>query len=214
MAVIVSYEVLGGDWSKIALDVESQLPLTNLHWKSASRTIRTIQTLDLEFQPLITFSDELTPVSLLDRPYLHLLFVICDVRLSPLGLKYFGFTELMTILLAQDNEVYRATVRTQIREWLDSVISKHRQEWLVVHVTTGRSAGGKFYQRKGSVVDKIRADFNTGKRDRLVNLWKVLFVCLPISDGWFDISAVFKSPSFPRPKRMGLHQILLLGLTL
>lgn len=65
----------------------------------------------------------------------------------------------------QDNEMYRATVRLQIREWLDSISAKHK-EWLIVHVSAGRSAGSKFYQRKGSVVDKIRADFNTEKRDR------------------------------------------------
>lgn len=70
----------------------------------------------------------------------------------------------------QDNEVYRTTVRSQIRDWVDSVVAKHKQEWLIVVVTSGRIAGAKFYQRKGSVVDKIRADFNTGKRDRCVDL--------------------------------------------
>ena len=42
------------------------------------------------------------------------------------------------------------------------------QEWLIINVTTTKIAGSKFYQRKGSVLDKIRADFNTGKRDRSV----------------------------------------------
>lgn len=64
--------------------------------------------------------------------------------------------------------MYRATIRTQIREWLDSVVAKQQQEWLIVHVASGRSAGAKFYQRKSAVVDKIKADFNTGKRDRCV----------------------------------------------
>lgn len=68
----------------------------------------------------------------------------------------------------QDNEVYRATLRTQIREWLDSITAKRHQEWLIVHVTSGRGSGGKFYQRKGTIVDKIKADFNVGKRDRSV----------------------------------------------
>ena len=62
--------------------------------------------------------------------------------------------------------MYRATVRTQIREWLDGIIARPNQEWLIVNLTSGRNAGAKFYQRKGSVVDKIRADFNTGKKDR------------------------------------------------
>ena len=72
----------------------------------------------------------------------------------------------LTHKLSQDNETYRATIRTQIREWLDSVLARQSQEWLIVHVTSGRSAGAKFYQRKGAVVDKIKADFNTGKKDR------------------------------------------------
>ena len=64
--------------------------------------------------------------------------------------------------------MYRATLRTQIREWLDSITAKRHQEWLIVHVTSGRGFGGKFYQRKGTIVDKIKADFNVGKRDRSV----------------------------------------------
>ena len=64
--------------------------------------------------------------------------------------------------------MYRATLRTQIREWLDSITAKRHQEWLIVHVTSGRGSGGKFYQRKGTIVDKIKTDFNVGKRDRCV----------------------------------------------
>lgn len=67
----------------------------------------------------------------------------------------------------QDNEAYRATLRGEIREWLDTISHRRDNEWLIVHVTSGSTlANSKFYQRKGSVVDKIRADFNTGKRDR------------------------------------------------
>lgn len=69
-------------------------------------------------------------------------------------------------MTVQDNETYRATIRTQIREWLDSVIARQSHEWLIIHVTSGRSGGAKFYQRKGTVVDKIKADFNVGKKDR------------------------------------------------
>ena len=66
----------------------------------------------------------------------------------------------------QDNETYRATIRLQIREWLDAVVARQNHEWLIVHVASSKSAGAKFYQRKSTVVDKIKADFNTGKRDR------------------------------------------------
>lgn len=77
--------------------------------------------------------------------------------------------------------MYRATLRTQIREWLDSITAKRHQEWLIVHVTSGRGSGGKFYQRKGTIVDKIKADFNVGKRDRSVSVPRVSF-CRPLFD--------------------------------
>ncbi|GAA5838645.1 hypothetical protein JCM11251_003252 [Rhodosporidiobolus azoricus] len=146
----VAYEALPStaDYEMVRADVERQLPLRNLHWvrkSGASRTIRTIQALPLHFRPLEAFSD--ARADLLERPYLHLLFVVCD-----------------------DSEVYRATLRTQIREWLDSVTSKQHHEWLIVHVTSGRGGVAKFYQRKGSIVDKIKADFNIGKKDRCVQV--------------------------------------------
>ncbi|KAL8287387.1 hypothetical protein RQP46_003839 [Phenoliferia psychrophenolica] len=146
----VSHSVLGGEWSSIEAEVLRQLPLKNLHWKSKSANrpgISTIQSLLVNFRPLASSDLTANSVPLLERPYLHLLFVICD-----------------------DNEVYRATVRTQIREWLDGIIARPNQEWLIVNLTSGKNAGAKFYQRKGSVVDKIKADFNAGKKDRCVHV--------------------------------------------
>ncbi|BGP50119.1 hypothetical protein JCM10450v2_006030 [Rhodotorula kratochvilovae] len=145
----VAYEALpaNADYEAVRGDVERHLPLRNLHWvrkSSANRTIRTIQTLPLDVRPLASFHNA---VDLLDRPYLHLLFVVCD-----------------------DNEVYRATIRTQIREWLDTITAKHHQEWLIVHVTSGSRGAAKFYQRKGAIVDKIKADFNVGKKDRCIQV--------------------------------------------
>ncbi|GAA5867144.1 hypothetical protein JCM1840_001497 [Sporobolomyces johnsonii] len=150
--VAAAYEALPGpgDYEAVRKDIERQLPLRNLHWvrkNAAHRSIRTIQTLSVDFRPLTTFPDGGIGASLLSRPYLHLLFVVCD-----------------------DNEVYRATIRSQIREWLDGVIAKQHQEWLIVHVTTGKGSGAKFYQRKSAIVDKIKADFNTGKKDRCIQV--------------------------------------------
>ncbi|GAA5860671.1 hypothetical protein JCM3774_006246 [Rhodotorula dairenensis] len=147
--VAVAYEALpvAADFESVRADVERHLPLRNLHWvrkSSANRTIRTIQTLPVHVRPREAFRGA---TDLLDMPYLNLLFVVCD-----------------------DNEVYRATLRTQIREWLDSITAKRHQEWLIVHVTSGRGSGGKFYQRKGTIVDKIKADFNVGKRDRCIQV--------------------------------------------
>ncbi|GAA5838208.1 hypothetical protein JCM5353_006041 [Sporobolomyces roseus] len=150
--VRVAFEALPstGDFESVRKDVERQLPLRNLHWvrkNAANRSIRTINDLKVEFEPLKTFPEVSNGGNLLNRPYLHLLFVVCD-----------------------DNEVYRATIRTQIREWLDGVIQKQHQEWLIVHVTSGKSGGAKFYQRKSGIVDKIKADFNVGKKDRCIQV--------------------------------------------
>lgn len=162
----VAWEALPAatDFETVRADVERHLPLRNLHWvrkSAANRTIRTIQTLPVQVRPRETFQ---SAADLLDMPYLSMLFVVCDARLRTLTPRQLDW--ILTLGLSQDNEVYRATLRTQIREWLDSITAKRHQEWLIVHVTTGRGTGGKFYQRKGTVVDKIKADFNTGKRDR------------------------------------------------
>lgn len=149
--VIVSLEFLPANTSvqtPITNEFSSHLPLNDLQWKSSSRsTTRTIESLNLDFRP---FRDSVKdnqlqqiPINLLERPYLHLLFVASD-----------------------DNEAYRITLRPQIREWLNAVQSRKLQEWLIVHVTSQKTGPAKFYQRKGSVFDKIRADFNVSKRDR------------------------------------------------
>lgn len=153
--VVVSLEFLPGNTSvqtPITNEFSSHLPLTDLQWKSSSRsTTRTIETLSLDFRPFKDAVKEAAPqqipINLLERPYLHLLFVVSD-----------------------DNEAYRTTLRPQIRDWLNTVQSKRLQEWLIVHVTAQKTGTAKFYQRKGSVFDKIRADFNTGKKDRSVQL--------------------------------------------
>lgn len=81
--VSVSYEVVPGgeaDWSKISTEVLRQLPLRNLHWKSSNRSIRTIQELTVNFKPLSALEGKHNS-SLFERPYAHLLFVLCDVSL-------------------------------------------------------------------------------------------------------------------------------------
>lgn len=149
--VIVSLEFLPTSTpvqTPITNEFSSHLPLTDLQWKSSSRsTTRTIETLSLDFRSFRETArdapQQQIPTNLLERPYLHLLFIASD-----------------------DNEAYRITLRPQIREWLNTVQAKKLQEWLIVHVTTQKTGPAKFYQRKGSVFDKIRADFNVSKRDR------------------------------------------------
>jgi trafficking protein particle complex subunit 10 len=71
-------------------------------------------------------------------------------------------------LTEQDNDTYRNTVRKTIREWYNGVLSKRNQEWMILHVIPKSSSGGKSsrFAVKGSVFDKIKADFNSSKKDR------------------------------------------------
>ena len=64
--------------------------------------------------------------------------------------------------------MYRASVKKQIRDWHASVPQRKNQEWLIVQVVRpeGKAAQGRMFQMKTSVLDKIKADFNTDKRDR------------------------------------------------
>ena len=73
-----------GTWKQIQSSLEAQLPFRNIHWKPAGHaSIRTIQELYVNFVPLASVRDESAsqvPVTVLDKPLLHLFFVACDVR--------------------------------------------------------------------------------------------------------------------------------------
>lgn len=94
--VIVSYHTSPSPdvWERIHTDLRRQLPLKNLLWKSASRSVRTINQVHLDFQPLAssdltTNTNAIPSISLanssvrdihgLSTPLLHMLFVACDV---------------------------------------------------------------------------------------------------------------------------------------
>lgn len=70
-------------WSLVREDFTAHLPLRNLHWKSANRPLRSIQSLDVEMRPYDPSADEQPhqmPISLLERPYLNIMLVKCDVH--------------------------------------------------------------------------------------------------------------------------------------
>jgi hypothetical protein len=53
-----------------------------------------------------------------------------------------------------------------IKEWMASVVQR-KLEWLIVHVVAPDTRQtGSFFQMKSTVIDKLKADFNTDKRDR------------------------------------------------
>ncbi|KAH9079351.1 trafficking protein particle complex subunit 10 [Lactarius deliciosus] len=76
----------------------------------------------------------------------------------------------------EDSDTYKATAKKQIKDWQTSLNHRKSQEWIIVHILRSdtRNASSNFFQMKGNVLDKIRADFNTDKRDRCVQLaWPV-----------------------------------------
>jgi trafficking protein particle complex subunit 10 len=50
------------------------------------------------------------------------------------------------------------------------VAQRKHQEWIILQIVRpdARVAGGGFFAMKGSVLDRLRADFNLDKRDRYV----------------------------------------------
>ena len=73
-------------WTQIHTAISAQFPLRDAIWKSSFRpAIRTIQELDVDLVGLETIRDELTsqvPQTLLDKPFLNLYIVTCDVLCS------------------------------------------------------------------------------------------------------------------------------------
>ncbi|KAL5640439.1 hypothetical protein ACGC1H_007628 [Rhizoctonia solani] len=153
-------------------------PLRNLHWKPSAGTlpsssIRTIQSVDAEFVPLDLglssarlsavdgFGGDGTarsqiPGTVLAKPFINLWLGMCE-----------------------DADTYKNVVRRQLKDWVATVTtqSKRDQEWLIVlvHISSpGQDAAGsggkRLFQMKGSVIDRMRADFTLAKRDRCVQL--------------------------------------------
>jgi hypothetical protein len=78
----------------------------------------------------------------------------------------------LTLRLDKDAETYKQVVKKQIKAWLDQVNAKRSQEWMIIYVSKEPNPGSKSnsmnpkFLIKTSVYDKIKSDFNTGKRDR------------------------------------------------
>ncbi|CDH50087.1 hypothetical protein RO3G_08432 [Lichtheimia corymbifera JMRC:FSU:9682] len=142
--VTVTYCDEFGVWPLIADDLSSRLPLKNLHWRpSSQRAERYIPSLEVDLQ---RFNFEQVPQPLLatHTTYLNLYFVNCE-----------------------DNDTYKNRVKKQIKTWVDMCNMKKNQEWMIVFVA-GQDAkrSNNYLGLKTTVYDKIRADFNQGKRDR------------------------------------------------
>lgn len=153
-------------WKQVYAALLSQLPLRNLHWKSASRpAIQTIQELEVNFVSAEAKRDEHTsqiPQTVLEKPLLNLYFVVCDVSVVHYCLPHIASPP------SKDSETYRSSVKKQIKDWHTGVSQKKNQEWLIVHIVKpdSKTAAARMFQIKASVLGKLKADFNVEKRDR------------------------------------------------
>ena len=152
-------------WTQIRTAISAQFPLREVVWNPSSRpAVRTIAELDVELVGMDTIREEQSqvPRSLLEKPFLHLYIVSCEVRERP--------RTPPRAHPPQDNDTYKNTVRRQIRDWHAAVAQRKNQEWLVLLVVRpdARATAGGFFAMKSSVLDRIRADFNADKKDRSV----------------------------------------------
>ncbi|KAJ6109495.1 hypothetical protein N7486_001730 [Penicillium sp. IBT 16267x] len=173
--VTVEYTDPSGLFPQIQSIIESKLPLKNLHWKSPTRPVRSIESLRIGFVSAQTESAERRPSS--DGPgiVIHRRHQIPGLRQTPY-LKVF-------LLHCDDNETYKATARKTVREWIKaqgasstsqstgtagSSQEKHDAfEWLILHVvqdTEGAEKAptptSKWGRGTTTILEKVKADFN------------------------------------------------------
>lgn len=56
-------------------------------------------------------------------------------------------------------------MKKQVQDWLNNISSKRNAEWLIVQASTQESSK-RFLNVRGTVFDKIKADFTIGKKER------------------------------------------------
>ncbi|KAL4978400.1 trafficking protein particle complex subunit 10 [Aspergillus desertorum] len=172
-SVTVEYTDPSGLFSSVQPTIASKLPLRNLHWKSPTRPVRSIESLRIGFTPAKTEIDERKSSS--DGPggtVTHRRHQIPGLRQTPY-LKIY-------ILQCDDNDTYKNSARKALREWIKSHGSsststssaaatsqeKHDAfEWLILHVVqdgdgTEKVATSKWGRTTTTVLEKVKADFN------------------------------------------------------
>ncbi|GIK04526.1 hypothetical protein Aspvir_008609 [Aspergillus viridinutans] len=186
-SVTVEYTDPSGLFPLVQPVIEDKLPLKNLHWKSPTRPVRSIESLRIGFVPAQLETDERKPSSDTSRsaPVPHRRHQIPGLRQTPY-LKIY-------LLRCDDNDTYKATARKTLRDWIKAHAStpqasapaasnqeKHDAfEWLIVHVvqdgdsTEKAAPASKWGRGTTTVLEKIKADFNASSKsavDRVAQL--------------------------------------------
>lgn len=186
LATPVEYHDPSGLFNSVKPLLLDALPLRNLHWKSPTRPLRSIDSLHIDFIPQTGAADEEKRLSdgsqrrrhqipgLRQTPYLKIYLLRCD-----------------------DNEAYKSTSRKLLREWIKTRASPPQSssgsgssaaptldnhdafEWLIIHVVPAdvdvseKTSTSKWPGRTTSVLEKVKVDFNGSSKsvvDRVAQL--------------------------------------------
>ncbi|KAJ5883775.1 uncharacterized protein N7473_010661 [Penicillium subrubescens] len=170
--VTVEYTDPSGLFPLVQPIIESKLPLKNLHWKSPTRPVRSIESLRIGFSPAPNDPTERKSSSDGAGAVPHRRHQIPGLRQTPY-LKIY-------LLRCDDNDTYKATARKTLREWIKAQGStstsqptgssqeKHDAfEWLILHVVQDGDGAektptstSKWGRSSTTVLEKVKADFN------------------------------------------------------
>lgn len=167
--VLVTYTLYpsgNSDLRTAVSGVTGQFPLRNLHWKSSSRAaLRTIQEADVR---LIELGDVSPPKdhvagSVLESPLVNICFVSCDVCLCQ--------QQRATLTIFQDADIYKNNTKSFIKDWLSLLASRRSAHTSLIVLVNPSTASGSTHSSKNvfgrdrGIIAKLKADFNTSKRD-------------------------------------------------
>lgn len=205
----VEYHDPSGLFPLVQDQLASRFPLKNLHWKSPTRPLRSIDSLHVDLVPSldsVRVSSVTSPgLSLPDGSQPTITPTSAEHTRGPSkerrhqipGLRQTPYLKVY-LLRCDDSETYKSTVRKQLREWVkthtppsQSSSSASTQEnhdafeWMILHVVmpntsaasqprgsthtaTGEkektSAVSRFTRGTSTILEKIRADFNSASK--------------------------------------------------
>eukprot|EP00123_Amoebidium_parasiticum_P011023 comp20470_c0_seq1/m.26083 comp20470_c0_seq1/g.26083 ORF comp20470_c0_seq1/g.26083 comp20470_c0_seq1/m.26083 type:complete len:1249 (-) comp20470_c0_seq1:392-4138(-) len=143
--VLITYCNEFNTWEYMEQDFLSRLPFRNVQWRSTTGRQRVIDQLDVTLVPFTKDCLKLDSVAnLYTLPLLHLYIVLCD-----------------------DQDTYKNYVKQQISNYTNLFLDK--QDYMIVYVTQQDKMQKAQFKLRGSVFDKIKADFS-GKNERCVEL--------------------------------------------
>ncbi|KAJ5361455.1 TRAPP II complex TRAPPC10 [Penicillium brevicompactum] len=170
--VTVEYTDPSGLFPLIQPVIEAKLPFKNLHWKSPTRPVRSIESLRIGFTPAQEPEERKASTDAASGAITHRRHQIPGLRQTPYLKVY--------LLRCDDNETYKATARKNLREWIKTNSSsqtsqsaatsqeKHDAfEWLILHVVPDSDGAerspaptSKWGRGSTTVLEKVKADFN------------------------------------------------------